>query len=391
MQAAQSGSSLVPPRTGAVWPQPRAAGPALLAGLAPRLAGRLGDISTARGVPQIEQVIVLTGAQAGHSGPSAVRTLTGRRRPQPTQVSWLAGSVIRQCGHSGRPCSSRVAASRTAPHRAQGSDAGPGDAVAARPLPADPPVQRDDPAAAGAGGRTIPVAPASQSSLDQPQHRRDRCLGAGAGEQPGLVLQGPGQLTALPGPGGGRRAPPRPRASAGSAGIDRGDDLIDDLGRVLAASSGGHCAHRGCPSRSRKRTCRVLPQAAQGSRRGPQTPQYQSCPRRCRVRRSLPHSAQTGGEIAGAPALRSAISRSPTTRGAGDRPSVSTDGRCRQRLGELAPLGPAAGDAGHDVLGLPPGPAPARPPATRSTTTPTGSASTLRRVVGGHRLIRRPG
>ena len=45
---------------------------------------------------QIEQIIVAVGRHDGHSGPSSVRTLTGRRRPQPEQVSWLAGSVLKQ-------------------------------------------------------------------------------------------------------------------------------------------------------------------------------------------------------------------------------------------------------------------------------------------------------
>ena len=54
------------------------------------------EISPGARRPQIEHVNVLTGRHAGHSGPSGVRTLTGRRRPQPMHVSWLAGSVIRQ-------------------------------------------------------------------------------------------------------------------------------------------------------------------------------------------------------------------------------------------------------------------------------------------------------
>ncbi|HEY5840370.1 MAG TPA: hypothetical protein VIU87_02670 [Mycobacterium sp.] len=67
--------------------------------------------------PQIEQIIVVIGRQDGHSGPSPVRTLTGRRRPQPEQVSWLTGSVLKQWGHKGFPCSSRVAGSRWTPQR----------------------------------------------------------------------------------------------------------------------------------------------------------------------------------------------------------------------------------------------------------------------------------
>jgi hypothetical protein len=81
-------------------------------------------------------------------------------------------------------------------------------------------------------------------------------------------------------------------------------------------SPGGHPRHRGCPSRSRKVTCRVLPQDPQRSRRRPQARQYQSCPRRCMAARSLPHPAQVGGEITVAPAF-GRDQQSPTTRGAG--------------------------------------------------------------------------
>ena len=57
------------------------------------------------------------------------------------------------------------------------------------------------------------------------------------------------------------------------------------------------------------------------------TPQYQSSPRCWSMHSGLPHVTQTGGEIMTAPALRSAISRSSTTRGAGDLPSARITGR----------------------------------------------------------------
>jgi hypothetical protein len=79
--------------------------------------------------------------------------------------------------------------------------------------------------------------------------------------------------------------------------------------------------------RSRMATRRMFPQPLHSSASGPCTPQYQSWPRRCRVRSCLPQLAQTGAEMLSAPALRSAISRFPTTRGAGERPSVRTAGR----------------------------------------------------------------
>jgi len=42
---------------------------------------------------QIEQTMTGNGGQVAHSGPFGLRVLTGRRRPQLTQVSKLAGSL----------------------------------------------------------------------------------------------------------------------------------------------------------------------------------------------------------------------------------------------------------------------------------------------------------
>lgn len=94
-QAAQNGLAVVPARTGRTLPQPaqRArrfwqawhhGSPVIL------------EISAGAERAHIEQTIVLAGRQAGHSGPPDVRTLTTRRRPQAMQVSWLAGSAVRQ-------------------------------------------------------------------------------------------------------------------------------------------------------------------------------------------------------------------------------------------------------------------------------------------------------
>src|SRR6202044_2957437 len=118
-------------------------------------------------------------------------------------------------------------------------------------------------------------------------------------------------------------------------------------------SVSGHLTHRGCPALSREETCLGFPHAAHGSACCPHTEQYQSWPLRWKVRSCLPHRAQHGGETASAPALRSAISRSPTTRGAGDLPSASTAGR------------PARAEARRRDL--------ARPPATAVTATLTCS------------------
>jgi len=113
-------------------------------------------------------------------------------------------------------------------------------------------------------------------------------------------------------------------------------------------SVSGHLAHRGCPARSREEIRLMFPHAAHGSACGPHTEQYQSRPWRWKVRSCLPHRAQHGGETACAPAWRSATSRSPMARGAGDLPSASTSGR------------PARADARRRDL--------ARPPATAVAT-----------------------
>jgi hypothetical protein len=104
------------------------------------------------------------GVQAGQTGPSGVRVLTGLRRPQRAHCSRLAGSVLRQCGQTGRPCSSRAAGSRAVPHRPHGT-------ARAR---AQQPRQTRSPSTIllsatirphrGQEGRRIWVAPASQSA-----------------------------------------------------------------------------------------------------------------------------------------------------------------------------------------------------------------------------------
>jgi hypothetical protein len=95
MQVPQSGLAVVPPRTGRTLPQPaqraRRFWQALHHGSPVIL-----EISAGARRAQIEQIIVLAGRQAGHSGPPGVRTLTTRRRAQLVHVPRLAGSEIRQ-------------------------------------------------------------------------------------------------------------------------------------------------------------------------------------------------------------------------------------------------------------------------------------------------------
>ena len=70
VQAEQSGSPRVPPRTGPAWPQRAHRIQRCLQARHHGSPVALGDQARGACRPQIEQVIVLTGAQAGHSGPS---------------------------------------------------------------------------------------------------------------------------------------------------------------------------------------------------------------------------------------------------------------------------------------------------------------------------------
>ena len=207
----------VPPRIGPTWPQPAHRAQRCWQARHHGLPVSSGDHAGGRACRRSSRSGSCSGTAARAQRPVGVRTLTGRRRPQPTQVSWLAGSVIRQLEHSGWPVlvAGGGLADRSAPRAGLGRGTWPrscGRAAARRSAGC----RRDDPAAARAGGRTIPVAPASHEHADQPQHRRDGCLGAGAGEQPGLILQRPGQPAALPGPGGHgvHRGGPRSRRAA---------------------------------------------------------------------------------------------------------------------------------------------------------------------------------
>ena len=151
--------------------------------------------------PQTAQVRAGRGTHLPQSGPSGVRTCTGRRRPHSTQVSWLVGSVIRQCAHSGRPCSSRVAASRTAPHRPQGWAR---DFAVQSRHSHFPSIRlcrwTIRPQRGQGGGRSCSLR--SRTGYRSAAARSCRGVGAGAGEQLGPVLQRPSKPKAVPGPRG---------------------------------------------------------------------------------------------------------------------------------------------------------------------------------------------
>ena len=90
----------------------------------------------------------------------------------------------------------------------------------------------------------------------------------------------------------------------------------------------------------------MFPHAAHGSARCSQAEQYQSWPRRWKVRSCLPHRAQHGGETDLRPGLAQRdeqVADGPRRRG----PAVGQhSGTFRQGRGQTARLGAAARDGG---------------------------------------------
>ncbi len=255
----------------------------------------VSEIMAGPNLAQMAQVIDFQGRQVAQVGPSVVRTLTGRRRSQTMQVSWLAGSVTRHEGHKGSPMLIAGPGLSDGATSCTRFGTGFGHAVSAETHAVPGFDQRDHSSAVGAWRPDDVRGPGITEPLDEAQHRRDPRLGAGTGEQFGPLGQSPGQLLALTGIGH--------RIVQGSDHDVSTQCWIDPVTTSITTSvgsrpsPGGHWSHRGRPSRSRNVTGRVLPQAVQGSRTGPHTPQYQSSPRRCRVRSALLQLAQTGEEI----------------------------------------------------------------------------------------------
>ena len=160
--------------------------------------------------------------QLAHSGPSAVRTLTGRRRPQPRQVSWLAGSVIKQFGHSGWPCSSRVAASRMAPQREQGSARDLATQLRQSHCPSIRRLQADHPSAARAGRPRRFRAPRRRTSASISRSTAGaRACAPAPVSRFGVVLERPGQPRGAARPGTATACTAVTTVSAGTEGRSR--------------------------------------------------------------------------------------------------------------------------------------------------------------------------
>jgi len=114
--------------------------------------------------PQIAQARIFRGTQAAQTGPPDVRVLTGLRRPQRAHRSRLAGSVLRQCGQTGRPCSSRVAGSRAVPHRPHGTALARAQQPRQTRSPSTSLLKATTRPQRGHAGRWMAVAPESQSA-----------------------------------------------------------------------------------------------------------------------------------------------------------------------------------------------------------------------------------
>ena len=155
--------------------------------------------------PHMLQMAVLRGTQVAHTGPSALRVLTRRRRRQWTHCSRLTGSVTKHLAHNGFPLSSRAAGSRTVPQREQ--DTALALAVQLRQIrwPSRDLAQGDHTPAARAGG-PLDVGRADVAErVDQLEHHREWGFRAASGEQLGGLFDGPRQLLLVSGLGDGSR------------------------------------------------------------------------------------------------------------------------------------------------------------------------------------------
>ena len=164
------------------------------------------------------------GAAAGAERPvRGARARPGGRRPQPAQVSRLAGSVIRQFAHSGRP--SPVAGGGLADGSAACARLGAGAARCRSGRPGRRPAAcrcgTTRPQRAQAG-RTTPATPASCEHLDQPQDRAQRRQVPVPGQQRRVRPPVPRRASAGMRAGerpGGRRRRRFPAAAPGSRAV----------------------------------------------------------------------------------------------------------------------------------------------------------------------------
>lgn len=364
----------------------RASDPALLAGPAPGLAGGFGD--HARGI--------LPADSADQGLPRhAVRAQRAAGSPdadRPAAPAAGAGLLVGRVGDQAMGAQ-RPAVLVTDSDLLDGSaprarlETGSGHAVAAAPLPADPPMQMDDPAAPRAWRSDDTPGAGVAQLADQPQHRRHGCPGAAAGEQPGFILQGPGEPTALPGLGGhcvhraghGLRRHRR---------IDRGDNPGDDGGGIP-------------PVTWRALTTSRLPvPVAEGHRPGAAagpaalTPRAADCavpvlPAPLHGAQALAAPGAGRRRDHGGPCLAQRDQQVPDDPGRRG-PAIGQDRRTlRERTGELTPLRPASRDTDHQILDC--GPAQRRFHASHQGGSDADRVGQHVRDAGGHRSLTGPG
>ena len=223
--------------------------------------------------PQIVQARIFRGTQVGQTGPPDVRVLTGLRRPQRAHRSRLAGSVLRQCGQSGRPCSSRAAGSRTVPHLPHGTALARAQQARQIRSPSRSLLSVTTRPQRGQAGRWMRVAPASQSAPINLS-----TMGNGAFAPPPVSSAGDScnahasfcrcaGLTTVASSAAVTTSAVRPGSAVVMTSVS--------TSRGSRVSWSGHWQQRGRPCRSRKATCRWLPHAAQASGRSKHGEQYQ--------------------------------------------------------------------------------------------------------------------
>ncbi|GAA4251661.1 hypothetical protein GCM10022255_045160 [Dactylosporangium darangshiense] len=124
------------------------------------------------------------------------------------------------------------------PAAGAGLGSGLGDAVAANAQPVAGFDQGQHASAGWAGWPDDLRGTRVAEQVDEAEHRRNGCFGAGAGQQVGPVLQRPAKLLALPRPA--HRGDDRGGDHVGrQSRVDAGDDADHRVGRVLAVGSAG--------------------------------------------------------------------------------------------------------------------------------------------------------
>ena len=226
--------------------------------------------------PHTLQDAIVRGMHDAQTGPSAKRVLTRRRCPQRAHSSRLTGSLTRQFGHSGLPPESRVAGSRAAPQRLQGTALALATQLRQLHCPCRRRCRRTTRPQCGQAGRVIFPAPAAHSSSIS---RSTAAAGAWAPSpvsSAGLDSTAQARRRSLPCRANTRRA----ASATAPAGSDGSSPVMIPVRTASGSRSSrsGHRSQRGWPARSRLATGRRWPHDAhvRSASRRTHTQQYQS-------------------------------------------------------------------------------------------------------------------